>query len=45
MQSEANGAVYSMASKKRDFESEGVRHEGKCKLALQMRNAHTRARE
>ena len=43
MQIEAHGATYNMDPKILDFESLGVRHEGKIKLVPQMRNTHTSA--
>ena len=45
MQIEAKGATYDMQSKKIDFETWDVRHEGKRKLVPQMTNSHTRARD
>ena len=45
MQIEAKGANYDMQSKKLDFETWDVRHEGKRKLVPQMTNSHTRARD
>ena len=40
MRMEAKGAIYDIKSKKLDFETHGVRYEGKSKLVPQ-----TRARE
>ena len=45
MRFEANREIYDVKSKKCDFESRGVRHEGKSKLVPQIRNAHVRACE
>ena len=45
MRIDANGAIYDIKSKKYDFESRAMRHEGERKLVPEMRNAHTRACE
>ena len=45
MRIEATRAIYDMELKKLDFETLGMRHDGKIKLMPQMRNAHIRARE
>ena len=42
---EANGIIYDMELKKLDFQTLGVRDEGKRKLVPRMMNTHTRAHE
>ena len=45
MRIKGNEPIYDMELKKLDFESRGVRHEGKRKLVPQIRNTHIRAPE
>ena len=39
------GRLYGMESKKLDFETHGVRYEGKIKVVLEKRKVDTRARD